>query len=137
MRVDSAVQVRWQEEGLRFRGGAEGAPQGELDGDGVAAPSPVQTMLLALAGCTGADVVETLRKMRLQPEELVVRVEGERAAEPPRRLTGLRLIYETRGIPAEAEAKLRRAIALSQEKYCSVLHTFRDDLELSTEVILS
>lgn len=135
MRVDSAVEIRWVGD-LRFRGGAQGGPEGDLDGDGRTAPSPVQTMLLALAGCTGADVVETLRKMRLEPEGVVVRVESERAPEPPRRLVSVRLIYETRGVPAEAEAKLRRAITLSQEKYCSVLHTFRDDLELTTEVIL-
>lgn len=135
MRVDAEVEIHWKDE-LCFRGGAPGAPQMDLDGNGGSAPSPVQTMLLALAGCTASDVVDTLRKMRLRPEGFLVRVESERAPDPPRRLTRVRVIYETVGLPSEAEPKLRRAIVLSQEKYCSVLHTFRDDLELSTEINL-
>lgn len=136
MKVDSAVDMRWSGEGLVFHGGAQGAPELELDGEGRAAASPVQALILSLAACTGADVVETVRKMRLPLEGLSIRIEGERAPEPPRRFLRLRVTYETAGLPAEAEAKLRRAIALSQEKYCSVLHTLREDVELSTDVIL-
>lgn len=136
MRVDSAVDLRWSGEDLLFRGGAPGAPELELDGNGRAAPSPVQALMLSLAACTAADVVETARKMRLSLEQLSVRLEGERAPEPPRRFLRLRVVYEAVGLPQEAEAKLRRAIALSQEKYCSVLHSLREDIELSTEVIL-
>ncbi|HUH12171.1 MAG TPA: OsmC family protein [Longimicrobiales bacterium] len=136
MRVDAAVDLRWSGEGLLFHGGAPDAPGLALDGNGRAAPSPVQAFILSLAACTAADVVETVHKMRLPLASLSVRVEGERAPEPPRRFLRLRVIYEAGGLPGEAEAKLRRAIALSQEKYCSVLHSLREDVELSTDVVL-
>lgn len=119
-----------------FRGGSEGSPEGIVDGDGGVGPSPMQTLLLSLAGCTGADVVDTLRKMRVQFAGLQVRIEGERVADPPRRYTRLRLIYEAHGIATGGEAKVRRAIALSQEKYCSVMHTLRPDIEVTTEVVV-
>lgn len=124
------VNLEWTG-GLRFRGGREGGAALTVDGDGAEGPSPMETLLLALAGCTAADVVEIGRKMRepLEGASFRVRVEGERAPEPPRRYTRVRLRYTWRGAGL-SRANLERAIRLSQEKYCSVLHTLRPDLEL-------
>lgn len=124
------VNLQWTGD-LRFHGGRENGATWSVDGDGAEGPSPMEALLLALAGCTAADVVDISRKMRgsLEGASFRVRVEGERAAEPPRRYTRVRLHYAWRGAGLP-RAKLERAIRLSQEKYCSVLHTLRPDLEL-------
>lgn len=132
---DVTVTLRWTGAGLVFEGGAEGPPSLRIDGDGGVAPSPVQTLLIALCGCTAADVVEILGKMRVPLQGLEVRVEGDRRADPPRRFTRLRIVYAARGVAAADQDKLRRAVALSHEKYCSVLHTLRPDLEIGTETL--
>lgn len=126
--------LRWTGEGLRFE--AEGAGHVVIDGDAEVGPSPMQALLLGLAGCMAVDVVMILQKMRVPLEGMKVRVEGERAPEPPRRFTQIRLIYEVRGLPREAEDKLDHAIALSREKYCSVLHTLRPDISIGIETLL-
>jgi putative redox protein len=132
------VTLRWAGEGLRFEGGAEGGPAVRLDGAGAAGASPMQSLLLALGGCTAADVVDILGKMRVPLEGVgvEVRLESERAPDPPRRYTRIRLLYRVSGLAAEHEAKVRRAVALSHETYCSVLHTLRADTALETEVQL-
>lgn len=134
--ADVAVTLRWAGEGLRFDGGAPGGEWIRLDGNAETGPSPMQALLLALAGCVSADVVDILQKMRVSFEGVEIRLEGDRAAEPPRRFERVRLRCEARGVAATDEPKLLRALALSEEKYCSVLHTLRPDLALETEVVL-
>lgn len=133
--ADVEVGLRWTGVGMQFDGNASGGPVVRVDGHGVTGPSPMQTLLLALAGCSAADVVEILGKMRVPLEALNVRVEGERAPKSPRRYTRVRVVYETRGVPAEHTAKLERAVALSHETYCSVLHTLRADVAVASEVV--
>lgn len=83
-------------------------------------PSPVETVLLAAATCSAMDLVYILRRMRTPPESLFVDVEGERAAEEPRVITRMRLHYRVGG-KGVTEAKVKRAINLSLEEYCSVI----------------
>jgi putative redox protein len=130
------VALRWLGEGMRFEGGAEDGPTVVVDGDGEAGPSPMQTLLLGLGGCTGSDIVDILGKMRVPLGGLRVRIEADRAPEPPRRFTRIRMIYEVSGLAPEHEAKLQRAIALSHETYCSALHTLRPDTAIESEVRL-
>jgi putative redox protein len=101
-----------------------------VDSDGVAGPSPVQALAAALAGCMAIDVVHILTKGRLPLRALRARLEGERAAEEPRRLLAARLHFLLEG--AIPEDKIERAIALSREKYCSVWHSLRQDIAFET-----
>jgi putative redox protein len=128
--ADLTVALRWSGEELRFSGGKEQGPEITVDGDGVHGPSPVTSLVLAVAGCMAADVVDIGRKMRLPIAGLVVQVEADRRAEPPRRLTALRLQYTVMGVPVSDEAKVWRAIELSRDTYCSVLHSLRDDIRV-------
>lgn len=128
------VGLRWTGEGLRFIGGAEGGPETVLESAGKDAPSPTQLLLLSLAGCMSIDVVDILRKSRVPLEALEVGVEGDRAPEHPKRFTAVRLVFSLRGVEPEHDAKLQRAIDLSREKYCSVLHTLRPDLALDVRI---
>jgi len=127
------VRLRWKE-GLTFVGGADGGPQITTASGGGDGPSPTQLLLLSLAGCMGVDVCDILRKSRVPLEELEVVVDGDRAAEPPRRFLALRLTYRIRGPAEEDEAKVERAVQLSRDKYCSVLHTLRPDLDLDIRI---
>jgi putative redox protein len=135
--ADVTVGLRWSGEGLTFHGGRNGGPHIVLDGDsGVAGPSPVTALLLSLAGCMAADVVLIGRKMRLPLQGVEVVVEGDRREEPPRRLTGVRLKYIVTGVAPDDEAKVWRAIEMSRDTYCSVMHSLRPDTPVSIELEL-
>lgn len=114
---------------LKF-GATSGTSAIVLDSDGVAGPSPMQVLGEALAGCMAIDVVLILTKGRHPLKGLRVSFTGERAPSPPRRFTRVLMIFHVTGeIPAAA---VERAIALSRETYCSVFHTLRPDLEVTT-----
>ena len=131
-----ALRLRWLGEGQRYTGGRVDGPEIVIDSDGVTGPSPTNTLLLALAACMAVDVLEITGKMRLRVSSLAVEVEGERRAGPPRRFTAIRLRYVIDGVAPEEEPKVWRAIDLSREKYCSVWHTLKDDIDLSIAVEL-
>ena len=82
------------------------------------APGPMELVLMALGACTGTDVVSILKKKRQKLESLEVICSGERASEPPTVWTKLEILYRLRGVLDEAAVK--RAIELSEQKYCSV-----------------
>lgn len=132
--ADSTVALHWTGRGMEFTGGAPTGPQLALDGDGRNAPSPVQALLLALAACTGSDIVDIVGKMRVPMASLDVTVEGDRNADYPRRFHRIHVVYRAGGVTEADHDKVRRALSLSEEKYCSVLHTLRTDLSYSSAV---
>lgn len=130
---DVAVEVHWDHR-LQFEARGRGGVTTIVDGDGVAGASPMETLLIALASCMGADVVELLNKMRVSFGGLSVRVEGDRRPDPPRRYTAIRLVYRAEGVSEDARDKLQRAVDLSRDTYCSVLHTLQPDLDLTIRI---
>jgi putative redox protein len=101
-----------------------------VDGDSSAGPSPVQMLVLGLAGCMAADVVDIIRKGRHSLTGFSAHILAERAQDPPTRVVRAELHFHVRGdVPATA---VERAITLSRDKYCSVWHSLREDIELST-----
>ena len=100
-----------------------------LDSASVAGPSPMQALAFALAGCMSMDVVHVLTKGRYKLRGLRVDLTGQRAPDEPRRFTAIALHYTITGdVPGD---KVERAIDLSREKYCSVWHSMRQDIELT------
>ncbi|ASJ07824.1 osmotically inducible protein OsmC [Thermococcus siculi] len=79
--------------------------------------SPMKLLLLSVAGCTAYDVVMILKKMREPIEGLEVEISGERREEHPRIYSKVHLHYRIHGNVNPEKAK--RAIELSQDKYCS------------------
>jgi putative redox protein len=122
--------------GLRFRGGEADHPAILVDGDGVEAPGPMAGLLVMLASCTGADIVSILEKMRALPERFRVEVQGTRREEHPRRYTDVHLVFVFEGGATE-ESKARRAVELSLERYCSVVHSLREDIRITHELRLA
>ena len=128
------LTVRWRE-GLLFEGGAAGKPTIAVDGDGQAATSPVELLLLAAATCSGADVVSILEKQRVQLRTLEMSMSGTRRAEHPRRYTSIRFRFSISGSGVD-ETKARRAIDLSIEKYCSVLASLAPDIDVAYDLTI-
>lgn len=96
-------------------------------------PRPKVLMLTALAGCTGMDVIMILKKMKIEPEAFNVYVDGFLTEEQPKYYEKMHIIYEFKGDNL-SEAKLKKAIELSQEKYCGVSALYRKAIELSYEI---
>jgi putative redox protein len=94
-----------------------------------AGPGPMELLLLALGTCTATDVVLILEKKRQKLEALEVICSGERATEPPTVWTKLEVLYRLRG--ALDEAAVKRAIELSQEKYCGAAATLKKTAALT------
>lgn len=100
------------------------------------APTPVQALLSALAGCQAMDVILILRKKRMLPTAYTVEFRGERAVEHPRRFVGVEIVHRVTGPTVTREA-VEEAVRLSEEKYCSVHHTLRPDLPITATVEVS
>ena len=128
-----AVEVRWTE-GQRFEARTGSGVDLELDGTGSTGASPMEALLISLASCMGIDVVDILGKMRVPLEGLSVSAEADRRPDSPRRFTAVRLTYHAQGLPESEHDKLQRAVDLSRDTYCSVLHTLNPDLDLSIRI---
>jgi putative redox protein len=131
--ANTELSVEWQGD-QRMAGRASGALL-LLDGSGQAGPSPVEAVAFGLASCMAIDVVHILTRGRLEVKALTARLRGQRAEEEPRRFLAIELHFAIRGdIPAE---KIERALLLSRDKYCSVWHSMRQDITLTTTFEIS
>jgi putative redox protein len=83
------------------------------------ATKPMELLLLGLGGCTGMDVVSLLNKMRVNFTAIEMNITADRAEEHPTVYTRIDIEYVITGHGIDAE-KVKRAVELSQEKYCSV-----------------
>lgn len=123
------VALAWERD-LSFRGGEPGGPSILIDGDNVRGPGPMVTLLLAAASCTGSDVVVILQKMQVQFSAFSIEVSGTRRETEPRRYTAIHFEYRIGGAGIDP-VKARRAIDLSLEKYCSVIHSLAPDIAIT------
>ena len=122
------AELRWTE-ALRFDVSSARITT-VVDGDSNAGASPVQMLVIALAGCMSADVVDIVRKGRHPLMAFRAEIVAERAPQPPTRVVSARLHFHIQGdVPSPA---VERAIALSRDKYCSVWHSLRQDIQLTT-----
>jgi putative redox protein len=135
MQETKRVSLRW-EEGLRFVGGAEQGPVTRIDGDNASAPGPMLTLLLAAASCTGSDVVVILEKMRIELQDLRIDIAGQRREQEPRRYMAVHFDYHMAGVGLTQE-KAIRAVSLSVEKYCSVIHSLAPDIAITYAVTVA
>ncbi len=96
-------------------------------------PRPKLLMLSALAGCTGMDVVMILKKMRVDFDDLNIKVDAEMREEDPKVYTAMHVTYEFKGknLPL---AKLEKAVKLSQDQYCGVNEVYRQVMKMSSEI---
>ena len=113
------ITARWKGENTFVGQNAAGGivQMGSLDGKpGV---GPMQLLLVAMAGCTGMDIVSILQKKRVQMTDMQVRVTGKRATDYPMIWTEIHISYLLWGSDLKPK-DVEQAIELSETKYCSV-----------------
>jgi len=134
--MKEAIQVKWSGN-MAFEASVDGhaimLDSKEEHGGQNKGPRPKPLMMVALAGCTSMDVISILRKMQVEPDYFNIIVEGELTEEHPKQYTSMHIVYEFKGknLPPE---KLKRAVELSQEKYCGVSATLKKVLDLTYEI---
>ena len=79
------------------------------------------------------DVVNILSKMRIDLKGLKIKIEAGRREDYPKAYTRMKLIYIFKGMDLPLE-KLKRAVELSMEKYCSVLATLKGTVDIEYEI---
>ncbi len=94
---------------------------------------PKALILSALAGCTAIDVVEMLRKMRVEFSDLKIDVEGELTEDTPSTYHTIHLTYYIK-LKDEDKSKIEKAVNLSQEKYCGVSAMIKKFAELKVNI---
>lgn len=114
--------VRWEGE-AKFRASGPSGHAILMDGPpdigGVnAGPRPMETLLMAVGGCSSVDVVYILKKARQDVTGCEAELTAERAPEPPQVFTKLNMHFVVTGRGLK-ENQVRRAVELSAEKYCS------------------
>lgn len=86
--------------------------------DGKPGISPMEMLLLGVAGCSGTDIVSILKKKRQPLQAFQVKVRGKRADTYPRVYTEMHVTYTLWGDRIDPKA-VEHAIHLSEGKYCS------------------
>jgi putative redox protein len=119
-RIDDAIQ---------FRGtnGSFELPIASTDEqDGL---SPMEMAAMSVVGCSSIDILMILEKQKQEIDDFSAEIDGERAEESPRVFTDLHMHYTFAG---DVEpAKVRRAIDLSLDTYCSVSNMIKHTADIS------
>lgn len=130
------ARIKWIE-GAAFLGEADSGHAVVLDG----APEiggrnlglrPMEMILIGLGGCTASDVAAILNKSRQSVTDCVVELEATRANAPPRVFTRIHINYIVTGRNLQ-HTKVKRAIDLSTEKYCSATIMLRQAVAITYE----
>jgi putative redox protein len=123
----TVVDLTWT--GNLILSGTSGPASMTLDSAGVAGPSPVQALAFAFAGCMATDVAYILTRGRQPLRGLRAHLVADRAVDDPHRIIRMTLHVVVEGdVPHDA---VERAMALSREKYCSVWHSLRQDIDFT------
>ena len=96
-------------------------------------PSPKKLLLASLAGCTGMDVVSLLKKMRVEITGFDIEIEADLTEEHPKVFSEIRMIYRFHGTDLN-QAKVEKAVNLSQERYCGVSEMLRKNSPISYSI---
>ncbi|MDX2418989.1 MAG: OsmC family protein [Xanthomonadales bacterium] len=128
-------RIKWAG-GLRFIGTSGSGHSTVIDGDRKSGLSPMELLLLGTGGCACIDVVMILEKGRQKVIDARVEIGGERREELPRYFTDIEMHFVVKGI-AIKEDRVKRAIDLAMEKYCSASAQMAAlaDIKTSYEII--
>lgn len=96
---------------------------------------PKPLMLVALAGCTGMDVVSIMKKMHVEFDEFSVEVEGITSEDHPKKYVEMTVIYRVKGNNVDRE-KVEKAVKLSEEKYCGVNAVYKEVIKMNYKIVI-
>jgi putative redox protein len=132
--------LKWQGE-MAFQALSDSGHPVQLDSNAAVggrdqAPHPVELIAMGLAGCTAMDVISILRKKRQDVTGFEVEAEIQRAPDHPKIFTAIHLTYRVTGRMID-EAALKRAIELSETRYCPAIAMFRQvaPISMSYEIV--
>lgn len=131
------IKAKWVE-GYRFIGSNEAGHGIIMDGssgDQRLGTSPMELLLLGLGGCSGIDVVHILQKSRENVTDCVVDIEGTRADTEPKVFTDIHMTYTVTGENLSMD-KVKRAVDLSAEKYCSASVMMGKAANITKEIVV-
>jgi putative redox protein len=111
------ARVKWVEN-MMFVGESPSGHGIVIDGSKKVGVSPMEMLLLGMGGCSSIDVVEILKKSRVDLVDCEVEIVAERADDIPKVFTRIHAHYTVRGRGIKP-TQVERAINLSVEKYCS------------------
>lgn len=131
------VDTLWLE-GMAFENSADGfkfkVDAAEEFGGSNQGPKPKLLLLNALAGCSGMDVVAVLKKMKQNFTWFNINVEGDLGDEHPKIYEKIHLTYQFKSNDELDDAKVRKAISLSQDRYCGVSAMLKKASDLSWDI---
>jgi putative redox protein len=99
-------------------------------------PKPKGLTLVSLGGCTGMDVIAILRKMRQEVSRLEIFVDSELASEHPKKFDRITIRYEIDGEDLDHD-KVKRAVELSETRYCGVNASLAPGVPIGTEIVIN
>ncbi len=128
------AKLDWKGE-MQFAGQAGSGPSVLLDNpDGNTGPTPMEMVLMGIAGCTAMDVISIMRKKRAEVTGFQVNVTGERAEDHPKRYTKILIEYVLEG-KGLSPKDVQRSIELSATKYCSAIASVSAPVETSYRIV--
>jgi putative redox protein len=129
------ARLEWQGEMQFLARAGDNSPSVFIDStEGKRGPTPMEMLLMGVAGCTAMDVIWIMKKRRAEVTGFRVHVTGEQADGHPRRYTRILIEYvlEGKGLsPKDVE----RAITLSMTKYCSATASMAAPVETSYRIV--
>jgi putative redox protein len=101
--------------------------------DSGAPPKPL--VLVALAGCSGMDVVSILKKMREPITWFDMKVRGDVSEGNPKTYTSVTIVYEFKAADGLKDESVQKAVSLSQERYCGVSALLKKAIPVKWEIV--
>lgn len=126
--ITEKATLEWDKE-LIFIGRTQRGYEIEFDANLQWGCKPTDALMLSLAGCTAIDVLMFLQKMHVELKSFKIDIHAERNPTPPQYYKAIELTLNISGENLDTK-KIERAISLSHEKYCSVYHSLRKDMDV-------
>ena len=128
------ASLKWTDD-FQFVGRAGDGPAVIMDStDGKSGPTPMDMLLMGVAGCTGIDVILIMRKKRANIADFKINITGEKAENPPQRFTKIHIEYLFYGTNIRPKG-VEQAIMLSETKLCSAMASLNAEFTHSYEII--
>tara|TARA_Y100000385_G_C13074332_1_gene630667 strand:- start:1351 stop:1761 length:411 start_codon:yes stop_codon:yes gene_type:complete len=131
-RIDDAFKL----EATNERGNIIHTDGGPAIGGSNSAYRPMEVLLVSVAGCSAIDVINIMNKQRQTIDDFQMEISGEKfegGTSSPYKYIDVHFILKG----DIKEKKLEKAMELTRDKYCSVLHTLRKDLEVNFHFTLN
>ena len=128
------AELKWTD-GMQFMARAGNSPAVVIDNhEGGSGPSPMEMILVGVAGCTAIDVILIMQKNRAVIADFQVNITGRRAEEDPKRYTDIQIEFVLFGKDIKPTA-VEQAIRLSETKYCGAMASLNAEFETTYRIV--